>query len=69
MAGRILVLEVEIEDECFILINLYSPNTETGQLKVLDELQSLLSSFEIDQNKHIVLAGDFNFFLDSGLEA
>ena len=69
MAGRILVLEVEIEDECFILINLYSPNTETGQLKVLDELQSLLSSFEIDQTKHIVLAGDFNFFLDSGLEA
>ena len=26
--GRIIVLEAEIDDEVFLLINLYNPNTE-----------------------------------------
>ena len=31
--GRILVLEVKIDDEIFILINPYNPNTEAVQVK------------------------------------
>ena len=31
--GRIIVLEVEIDDEIFILINPYNPNTEAVQVK------------------------------------
>ena len=33
--GRIIVLEAEIDDEIFLLINLYNPNTEAEQAKTL----------------------------------
>ena len=33
--GRILVLEAEIDDEIFLLINLYNPNTEAEQVKTI----------------------------------
>ena len=36
--GRIIVLEVEINGEIFLLINLFNPNTEAEQLKTLCEL-------------------------------
>ena len=32
--GRILILDVDIDDERFILINLHNPNTEAEQLKL-----------------------------------
>ena len=36
--GRILILDVDIDHENFILINLYNPNTEAEQLKTLSKL-------------------------------
>ena len=33
--GRILILDVNIDDENFISVNLYNPNTEAEQLKTL----------------------------------
>ena len=53
----------------YILINLYNANTETEQCKIFNELQSLLKSFDINQNKKIIFAGNFNIFLSSKLEA
>ena len=35
---RIIFLEAEIDDEIFLLINLYNPNTEREQVKTLYEL-------------------------------
>ena len=52
-----------------ILINLYTANTETEQCKIFNELQSLLKLFDIDQNKRIIFAGDFNIFFSLKLEA
>ena len=34
--GRILILDVDIDDENFILIDLYNPNTEPEQLNSLE---------------------------------
>ena len=42
--GSIIVLEAEIDDEIFLLINLYNPNTEAEQVKTLGELE---------QTKHV----------------
>ena len=57
--GRIIVLEAEIDDEIFLLINLYNPNTEAEQVKTLCELEQMLDVFSLDSYKNILFAGDF----------
>ena len=42
---------------------------ENEQVKVLDQLQSLLKKLDTSQNKLIIFAGDFNIFFNSKLEA
>ena len=44
-AGRILILDVMLDGDHYILINLYNANTETEQYKIFNELQSLLNFF------------------------
>ena len=68
-AGRILILDASIDGTDYILVNIYNANTETEQIKVLNNLHLLLDSLDIHQNKQIILAGDFNLFLDTTLEA
>ena len=67
--GRIIVLEAEIDDEIFLLINLYNPNTEAEQVKTLCELEQMLDIFSLDSYKNVFFAGDFNCFFNSNLEA
>ena len=67
--GRILILAVTINDVNFVLINLYNANTETEQLSVLNNLSTLLEKFDATLEKNLILAGDFNFFLNSKLDA
>ena len=45
-------------------MNLYNGNTETEQVKILEELQSLLDNLDIGENKHIIFAGNFNIFFN-----
>ena len=65
-ARSILILDVSIDYTDCILVNVYNENTETEQIKVLNNLH-LLDSLDI-QNKQIILAGDFTLFLDTILE-
>ena len=48
-AEEILILDVTLDADQYILINLY--NTETKQLKIFQEIQSLLKFFDINQKK------------------
>ena len=66
--GRILILEVEIENENYLLINLYNANTETEQLKTLNILSTLLEQIQNIGEKSIILGGDFNFYFNEKLE-
>ena len=66
--GRILILDVTINDVNFVLINLYNANTETEQVSVLNNLSSLLEKFDVTLEKKVILAGDFNLFLNSKLD-
>ena len=68
-AGRIMILDVMLDGGHFMIINLYNANTETELCKTINELQSLLNFFDINQNKRITFAGDFNIFFSSKLEA
>ena len=66
--GRILIVDADIDEETFVLINLYNANTETEQIKTIYEIDQLLSDFCLDSNKEIILAVDFNLFFDPSLE-
>ena len=66
---RILIMEALVEDTEFILINLYNATTENDQLTTFSELINLLENFDLTKNKPIIFTGDFNLFLDRGLEA
>ena len=67
--GRILIIDTDIDNQNFVLINLYNANVESEQLKTLCELDQLLSDFCLDSNKKVVFAGDFNLFFNADLEA
>ena len=67
--GRILILPVSINDSEYILINLYNANTENEQIDVLSSLFELLAKCDISLTKQLVMAGDFNLFFNSKLEA
>ena len=67
--GRILILDVTINDVGFVLINLYNANTESEQVSVLNNLPSLLENFDVTLDEKLILAGDFNLFLNSKLDA
>ena len=64
-AGRILIRDVSIDNTDYILVNIYNANTETEQIKVLNNLHLLVDSLDIHQNEQIMLAGDFDLFLDT----
>ena len=62
--GRILILDVDIDDENFIFINLHNPSTEAEQLKILSKLTEMLTKLRHTQNNNIICAGDFNLLFN-----
>ena len=65
---RILVLQVKIDDEIYLLVNLYNSNTEPEQLETLHELQTILLKFDTNEYNHIIFSGDFNIFFNASLK-
>ena len=61
--GRILILDVKVDESNFVLVNIYYPNTKTEQVATLHDLDKMLETIRDLYDKQIVLAGDFNFFL------
>ena len=48
---------------------MYNANTETEQVSVLNNLSSLLENFDVTLEKNLILVGNFNFLLNSKLDA
>ena len=67
--GRILVLDVKVDETNFVLVNIYNPNTETEQVVTLHDLDKMLETIKNLCDKHIVLAGNFNFFFYAFLDS
>lgn len=64
-SGNYLILDVEIEDIPFLLINIYGPNNDRPQF-----YSELISKIEdIYTSQHIILGGDFNLILDKDLDS
>ena len=67
--GCILILDVDIADKNFVLINLYNPNTETEQLKTLSKLTEMLTKLHLTQKNNIICAGDLKLLFNVKLES
>ena len=67
--GRILILDVDIDDKDLILINLYHPNTKVEQLKTLSKLTEILTKLHLTKNNTIICAVDFNLIFNIKLES
>ena len=61
--GRILI------GSEYILVNIYNANTDSERLKFLNDRRELIEKVNITQGKEIILAGGYNLFSDSNLEA
>ena len=61
--GRILIKDIAIDVSEYILVNFYNGNTESEQLKALNDVNELVKKVNILQEKQIVLAGDLIYFL------
>ena len=59
--GRIIIIDLILDDEKYILINLYNANTETEQLYTINCLNNLLSNHNLDGDYKPIFAGDLNF--------
>ena len=69
-AGKVLILYITIDAKQYLIINMYNANTETDQVKILEDLvKKLFQKWDISQNERIIFAGDFNIFFNSKLKA
>ena len=61
--GRFLIIECSIQDHPFLIINLYNPNIESEQVKVVEDLEKLINSIDSDHDYQVILGGISILFL------
>lgn len=66
--GRVIILEANVQDTVFKLINIYAPNKEGEQIVFYNNIKLLLNKYEIDLNDNIVMGGDYNVIFDPKLD-
>ena len=66
-SGRVLIIDCNIEDNLFTIFNVYAPTKDqyTEQQCFLEYLRELLQKHE---EKNLILAGDFNTYLNCKLD-
>ena len=55
--GRILILDIEIQSEHYVIINYYGNNDQHGQLETLSGSESLSDKINFKPDTKIILAG------------
>ena len=64
-SGRVLIIEVKIENELLLLINLCNANTENEELSTISDPKNMLEKIDDINNKSIVFEGDLNLFFEA----
>jgi hypothetical protein len=65
--GRIILIEITINDEDYVLVNYYAPTKDnlSEQIKCLNNLKDILVDFS---DKQFIIGGDFNCCLNPGID-
>ena len=67
--GRIQILSIIIDDQNFLIINIYNHNLENEQVQLLENMNDALDNFGDLNNYKIIMSGDLNFIYDRNLDA
>ena len=67
--GRMLIIDIEIQREHYVIIIYYGNNDQHGQLDSLSVLESLLDKINFKLDTKIILGGDFNVIFYTFLDA
>lgn len=57
--GRAIIVEIQIQSACFLLVNIYAPNADEPDFYI-----NIAKEIESFDNRNIVWGGDFNLVLD-----
>ena len=68
-SGRVLIMEVKIENEILLSITLYNANTKNEKLSSLSDLSNMLEKIDDINDKSIIFGGYSNLFLEAKSEA
>ena len=60
--GRILILDVNIYEIRYVLVNIHNASTEVELVQVLSELSEFMKNINFLEENCILLAGDLNVF-------
>ena len=66
--GRLLILDVLIQDSNFKLVNLYAPNKEGEQIAFYNLVNNVFKKYKLDEEENVIMGGDFNIIFDHLLE-
>ena len=70
--GGYIILDLEIDNCPFILINNYAPNAGTNnecqQLQVLEKISNNLDKLDLKENTQLIRGGDFNVIVYEKLD-
>ena len=66
--GRFIIMNAEIQDSQFLLVNLYAPNTVKEQLDLFSEIKHHIEEFNVDPDNNIIIGGDFNATFKADLD-
>ena len=73
LEGHFLILKAIVQDSPVILINYYAPNDESSQVRVLQEINRIVTGLDLEQSRSIIWGegggGDFNLIFDSQLDS
>ena len=57
--GQYVILKAEINDEMYVLINVYTPSKDTNIINFLNNLLTTLRKNNFDEEEIIIIGGDF----------
>ena len=55
--GRFIILDTKLENQHLVLVNIYSPNDTSQQIKFFQELNKTLTNYA---DNNLIIGGDFN---------
>ena len=58
--GRFIIMEAEIQDSSFLLVNVYAPNKTPHQCNFYDKLNKYIEEYVANKKLRLIVGGDFN---------
>ena len=58
--GRYIILNADINDSTYVLINVYAPNKDKDHIEFVNNLLTTLKKENLDSEEKIIMRGDFN---------